>query len=424
MEPGFIRTSHYKWLFAMPSCELVTIGSELLNGSVLNTNAQFLARKITALSIEVAYQVSCKDREQDILDTLSRAFERSDLIIVTGGLGPTPDDITREVIAKFFHCPLKFNPAQYRHILHHFRTLRKVTPLMTRREAFLPEAAKPLLNRFGIALGFYIAAGGKLLITLPGVPRELVKMYETRVEKLIKDKFPDRPRFYFLEAHTAGLHETQIMRKLGKGFFAGRKFEFGIYPKIGEVTIRVKTQEKNLIPILHRELVKKLKGSLYSCKNESFSAALGMELRKCKKTLAIAESCTGGLLAERITDPPGASQYFKGSIVAYSNQIKFRELGVPMELIQKEGAVSAEVAQAMAKAIRIQYQTSIGLSITGVAGPSGGTRLKPIGLVYIAISDSKRNRAFRFRFLGERDKIRLQATQKALFLLWQWLARG
>ena len=407
----------------MPTCELVTIGSELLNGSVLNTNAQFLARRVTALSIEVAYQVSCKDREQDILDTLSHAFERSDLIIVTGGLGPTPDDITREVIAKFFCCPLKFNPPQYRQIIHHFRALRKGAPLITRQEAFLPEAAKPLLNRFGIALGFYVAKGGKLLIALPGVPRELVKMYETRVEGLIKEKFPNRKKFYFLEVHTAGLYETQIMRKLGKGFFKGRTFEFGIYPAIGEVAIRIKTEQKSLIPILRRELIKKLGSSLYGFEGSSLPNAVGAELKKQKKTLSIAESCTGGLLARRVTDPAGASQYFKGSIVAYSNQVKSRELGISPELIRKRGAVSDEVARAMAKTVRMKHQTSIGVSITGIAGPSGGTRLKPVGLVYIGISDANRNTVFRFRFSGEREKVRLQAAQKALFLLWQWLTK-
>ena len=405
----------------MPTCELVTIGSELLNGSVLNTNAQFLAKRISGLDIEVTHQVSCRDREQEILDTLSSAFGRADLIIVTGGLGPTPDDITREAIAKFFRCGLKFDKAQYRHIVHHFRTLRRVAPLMTRREAFLPEIAKPLLNRFGIALGFYVCQHGKLLIALPGVPRELVKMYETRVEDLIKKTFTNRPKFYGFEARIAGLYETQIMRKLGSQFFKGRVFEFGIYPEIGEVTIRIKARRKGLMSILRRELVKKLGCFLYSLQGETMPELIGRELVRQGKTLAIAESCTGGLLAEKITDPPGASRYFKGGIVAYSNQIKCCQLEIPSALIKKKGAVSREVARGMAEAVRGKYGTSIGVAITGIAGPSGGTWSKPVGLVYLSISDRKKTHVFRFQFLGDREKVRFQATQKTLQFLWEWL---
>ena len=407
----------------MPTCEIITIGSELLNGSVLNTNAQFLARRVSELWIDVVHQVSCRDLEQEILEALSLAFKRSDLIIVTGGLGSTPDDVTRQAIARFFRCGLKFDRAQYRHIVRYFRTIRRATPFITRQEAFLPAVAKPLLNRFGIALGFYVAENGKLLVVLPGVPRELIKMYDTRVQKLIKQKFANRTRSFLLEARIASLYETQVMRKLGAGFFKNRSFEFGIYPEIGEVTVRIKTKQKGLTSILRRELAEKLGRFLYSFQGESMSTLIGRHLVKQGKTLAIGESCTGGLLAERITDPPGASRYFKGGIVVYSNEIKHSELGISQEVLHQKGAVSPEVAKAMAEAVRNRYRTSIGVAVTGIAGPSGGTKSKPVGLVYLGISDRKKTRTFKFRFLGDRAKVRFQATQRALFFLLEWLTK-
>ena len=405
----------------MPTCELVTIGSELLNGSTLNTNAQFLARRVSALDIDVIYQTSCRDQEQEILDTLTRAFERSDLIFVTGGLGPTPDDITREAIAKFFGCGLKFHPRQHQHVLRYFKKIKKHPPIITRREAFFPEMAKPLLNRFGIALGFYVHQSGRLLIALPGVPRELVGMYEASVERLIQRVFKNRMPNYMLEARIVGLSEPQIMKKLGNDFFKGRRFDFGIYPEIGQVTIRLKTKEKKLISVLRNDLIKKMSDSIFSFSGDRLETVIGRLLLAQRKTISIAESCTGGLLSKRITDSSGASRYFKGGLVAYSNEIKRKQLGVPERLLREKGAVSKETARWLARSVRMNYKTSIGISVTGIAGPGGGTRKKPVGLVYIALADSKRISALEFRFLGDRDTIRIRSTQKALELLWRWL---
>lgn len=406
----------------MYTCELITIGSELLNGSVLNTNAQFLSRRIHELDIEVKRQVACPDQEGEILKALTSAYRNADLIVVTGGLGPTPDDITRQTVAKFFGCGLKFDPRQYRHIVRYFRTLGRPTPFITRQEAYLPEVANPLLNRFGIALGFSVFQNGKLLVVLPGVPRELVKMYDTKVCQLIQEKLSRRPKIYSHEVHIASLYEPQVMRRLGTSFFKGRVFDFGIYPEIGEVTIRIKSRDKHLIETLKKELTRKLKDFIFSDREgESLSMIIGRCLLRKKMTLSIAESCTGGFLSKQITDPPGASQYFKGGIVAYSNDLKASELGISEELLKKKGAVSREAACAMAKAARSKYHASIGIGITGIAGPSGGTKTKPVGLVFLALSDHRRTKIFPLRFLGDRNKVRMQATQKALFLLWQWL---
>lgn len=406
----------------MPNCELITIGSELLNGTVLNTNAQYLADRVSKLHIDVVHQVSCRDQEDEIVECLRAAFVRADLMFVTGGLGPTPDDVTREAISKFFRCELKFDPGQYRQITRYFKRVHQSPPMMTKREAYRPEIAKPLINRVGIALGFYIETKEKLLIVLPGVPRELMNMYETLVEPLILRKFKNRIPVHVLEAHIVGLYETQVMQKLKKSFFQNRTFDFGIYPHIGEVTIRIKSKDQKLIAALRKEMKARLCGYIYSFANQTLPEVIGELLRARKMSLSVAESCTGGLLSERLTSVSGASRFFKGGIVAYSNQVKAEKIGVPSVLINRFGAVSKETAAQMAANVRSQFKTSIGISITGIAGPAGGTKKKPVGLVYIGFSDAKQTRTYRFLLSGDRSKIRLSAVQKALLVLYQWLS--
>lgn len=409
----------------MPTCELVTIGSELLSGSTLNTNAQFLARCLAKIDMELIRQVSVRDVECEIIDSIRSAFERADLILISGGLGPTPDDITREAVAKFFGCDLKFNQAQYRHIRRYFNKLGRTPPIMTRKEAFFPAVAKPLLNRFGIALGFYVEKQGHLLVALPGVPRELEGMYDAKVETLILDKFKNRLKQYRLEAHLIGLSEVQVMKRLRKSFFRGRSFDFGIYPAIGEVVIRVKMRDRNLLKKLEREIKDRLGPYVFSFGTESVVQIIGTCLRKKNQTLAVAESCTGGWLAKKITDEAGASDYFLGGTIPYLNQMKTEFLNVSHPTLRKFGAVSPQTAKAMAEGVLARFNSTYGIAITGIAGPGGRTKQKPVGLVYISIARQKRGvRAFRFRFGGLRDHVRLKAVWKALELLWLDLKQG
>ena len=406
----------------MPSCEILTIGSELLNGSVLNTNAQYLARQVTALHIDVVHQSSCLDRESEIIGALDQAFQRSRLIIVTGGLGSTPDDVTRQAVARYFGCGLTYHRDQYRHIVKHFQASGCGAPPITRCEAYFPTVAKPLLNRAGIALGFYVLRSGRLLVVLPGVPRELVNIFERCVRRLIEKEVTDRPAWYWLTAKIIGLNEPQVMRQLGRKFFKRGEFEFGIYPEIGEVTIRIKSKQKRLNAGLGRELKERFGPRLFSFEEAPIASVIGRALRRRKLTLAVAESCTGGLFAKRLTDGAGASRYFKGGAVAYSDQIKREALGVSTALLARHGAVSREAARAMAQGVRTRYEASLGMSITGIAGPSGGSRRKPVGLVYISLADQNRTRTFECRFLGDRSKVRLQAAARAFEILWRWLA--
>jgi nicotinamide-nucleotide amidase len=211
------------------------------------------------------------------------------------------------------------------------------------------------------------------------------------------------------------------MRKLAPHFFKGRDFDFGIYPEVGEVIIRIKSKDKALVALLKRELKDRLGAALYAFNGMPMAELIGAKLVRERKTLAVAESCTGGFLTQKLTEFSGASRFFKGAVVAYSNEIKQDQLGISKALIERHGAVSSVVAKAMAEAVRRCYHTSIGLSVTGIAGPTGGTVRKPAGLVYFGISSRNQVRSFKFCFLGGREKVRSQAAQKALLLLWKWI---
>src|SRR3989338_2405604 len=376
----------------MPHCDIITIGSELLSGFTLNTNAQYLAKQLTDLGFCVIRQASCHDQIEEIGRVIDEALGRSDLIILTGGLGPTPDDVTRQAIAKRFRCDLMFNSEQYRHIVRLYRKIKQRVPSLTKREALFPDIGTPLLNHYGIALGFYIEYNRKLIVVLPGVPRELHGMFKTSVRNLILKKFKKRESFFKLQAKIVGVSEPVVMTKLGKQFFKSRVFDFGIYPVPGEVIIRIKTKNRVLRERLKRELKAIFKENLYTFGDEDFSEAIMKLFVKKKKTLAVAESCTGGWLAKRVTDPSGASRYFLGGVCAYANQIKINFLDIPALIIEKHGAVSSIVAKLMAKGIREECGSSLGVGITGIAGPTGGTPKKPVGLVYVAFSDVKRTK--------------------------------
>jgi nicotinamide-nucleotide amidase len=405
----------------MPTCELITIGSELLSGKVLNTNAQYLSHQISNLNINVKHHTTCADNKNDILEALRHGMERARLVIVTGGLGSTPDDMTRQTVAQFLGCGLKGDSRQYQYIKSYFKSMgRRVLPI-TRSETFLPARAKPLLNTRGIALGFYVVLRSRLLVVLPGVPRELIHMFEHRVRPLIVKLIPTKIRYFYLMAKVVGLYETQIMARLTRNFFRDHDFDFGIYPELGQVTIRIKAFKHQTIQRAKRELRRLIGKNVFSYQDESLAEKIRTLLNRRKYSISCAESCTGGLLSKLLTDVPGASHFFKGSLVSYSNEAKASLLGVSQNILNKKGAVSKEVAQILSETAREKFKTSIGVSITGIAGPGGGTGKKPVGLVYIGISRPKGTRVHKFLFKGDRSKVRYQAAQRALFLTWREL---
>lgn len=401
-----------------PKAEILTIGAELLKGSTLNTNAQYLGRELTRLGFRVHAQVSCDDVVAEIKKSLAEALERSDLVILTGGLGPTPDDVTRDCLAEFFKVPLVFSKKQYAHIVRYYRTYQRPVPALVRKEACFPQNAVPLINRHGIALGFYHAWNDRLIVVLPGVPVELRKMYEDLVLPLVRAYFKKIPRHTSLVVKTVGLSEPTVMARLGNGFFR-EPFEFGIYPYPGEATVRIDAAKAATVRRCRAVIRKKIGDSVYAFEDVSLAGAVGKLLSKKRQTLAVAESCTGGLLAAAMTAVPGASRYFTGGVCAYGNAVKEDLLGVSGGLLKRGGAVSAAVARAMARGVRSRLRTTYGIGVTGIAGPSGAGTRKAVGLVFIALAAPRGCRAWRHYFLGDRGQIQNKAATKALEHLWR-----
>ena len=403
-----------------PSAAILSVGNEVLRGSVINTNAAFLGRELSNLGFEVVSHGVCADSQEAIRFRLGDVLRRADLIIMMGGLGPTPDDITREGIAAHFNVPLVFSQDQYRRLQKIYKRFGKRIPPLVKREAFYPENAKPLINRFGIALGFSIEAGPKLVIALPGVPSELTNMYFDVVLPLLKKKYTDLLASRKLVVRMAGISEPDVMKKLGKDFFDD-SFDFGIYPSAGEIGIRILSDSVQVLRRLKRKVATRLKDWIYAWDETLLAALVGKILTKKRKTLAVAESCTGGLLASRITAVPGASVFFRGATIAYHALVK-KKLGVPEVTIRKHGEVSSEVAAELAKNVRLRMESDYGIGITGIAGPEGGSSKKPVGLVYIGLaSPDGKVRTWKHHFWGERHQVQDKAAVKALEYLWRKL---
>ncbi len=401
-----------------PTAAVLAVGSEVLRGSVVNTNAAFLGRELSNLGFEVISHGVCADSQEAIRFRLGEVLRRVDLVIMMGGLGPTPDDVTREGIAAHFKVPLVFSAPQYRRLQKLYKRFGKRMPSLVKREAFYPENAKPLINRFGIALGFSIETEQKIVIALPGVPSELKNMYFDVVLPVLKKKYPRLQKSRKLIVRMAGISEPDVMKKLGKDFFDD-SFDFGIYPSAGEIAVRILAEKSDVFARLKKKIAARLEDRIYGWDETPLAVVVGKILTRKKQTLAVAESCTGGLLASRITASSGASVYFRGGVVAYHSNVK-KNLGVPEKLLKKYGEVSAEVACELAKSVRVRMGSSFGIGITGIAGPGGGSSRKPVGLVYIGLaSPDGTARVWKHVFRGERYQIQDKAATKALECLWR-----
>lgn len=410
-----------KKISAPPAAALLTIGNELLTGKTINTNAAFLGSELTRMGFQVLHQLVCPDAIPAIRNSLSY-LSSADLLIVTGGLGPTPDDLTREAIADYFNVPLRFSSAQFQAMSRIYRKLGRKIPALAKKEADYPANAKPLVNRFGIALGFWIQHEKQTIIVLPGVPTEMQKMFEHDVRPVLKKQFGKLNVDKSLIVRMVGISEPRIMEKLGKDFF-DEPFQFGIYPSEGETQICIRSPSKKIIAILRNKISKRLKGWIYSWNEESLAELIGRMLIQKSKTLAVAESCTGGSLAFSWTRYPGASQYFQGGATVYHANAK-KKIGVKSETLRKYGEVSAEVASELAVQSVQHFESDYGIGVTGIAGPSGGSRKKPVGLVYIAVAQGmRRKQVERHLFWGNRDQIQRKAAMKAQELLWRFLTQ-
>ncbi len=408
--------------FGFMDAEIIAVGSELLTPFKKDTNSLYLTRKLNELGIEVRYKTIVGDDRERLARAFSTALERSRLILLTGGLGPTEDDVNREVVAQVLGRPLAEVVEIRARIEERFKRLGRAMSQNNLRQAMVPQGAEWLENRNGTAPGIWIEHDGIVVVLLPGPPFELEAMFEAaclpRLERLAGG---ERIRTRVLKV--VGLPESEVDRRIAPVYSAYPNPLTTILATPGsiEVHLRARAASDAEADTLLAELSDKIELALgdhvYSTRGESLEEVVGMYLVMKRKTVAVAESCTGGLLSERLTRTPGSSNFFLGGAVCYSNDLKTKLAGVPEALVNEHGAVSKPVAQALAEGIRKRAGANLGVGITGIAGPSGGSPEKPVGLVFVALADDQGTQVREFRFPGNRERVRLWATQAALEMI-------
>jgi nicotinamide-nucleotide amidase len=399
--------------------EIIAIGSELLTPYRLDTNSLFLTDGLNQVGIRVAHKAVVGDSLDDMRASFRQALDRADLIVACGGLGPTDDDRTREAVADLLGRKLELNQGVLRHIQELFRRFGRVMPEINRRQAMVPEGATVIPNPRGSAPGLWIEASGHILILLPGVPSELRAMFEQEVRPRLTRLGHDE-RLFTRDLRITGLPESEVEQRVSPLYALYPDTETTIlasppgiqlHPRVWS---RDPAQANQILDEMVKRMALALGEHLYSTEGEMLEEVVASALTENRATIAVAESCTGGLLAERLTNIPGSSSYFLGGVVCYSNELKSALVNVPAELIESKGAVSPEVALALAEGIRKTTGATIGVGVTGIAGPGGGTPEKPVGLVHIGIADERGPRERRFQFPGDRERIRMHASQTAL----------
>jgi len=411
-------------------CEIIGVGTELLMGQTTNTNARDIARELSALGVGVYYQTVVGDNAERLETVFKQALDRTDLVILTGGLGPTEDDLTRETVARALNLPLEKDESWERHLEAFFRKRQRPMSEINRRQAMVPKGAELLPNDRGTAPGIYLEAWGKVVVLLPGPPGELLPMFRSQVVPRLQARLQAAGDLAVLRSRTLrviGMGESALVSELKEILACQSNPTIAPLAKGAEVHLRITAhaptapEAESLIARTAAEIKAVLGDAVYGEDDEDLEAAVAQKLWAKKLTLALAESCSGGYLSHRLTNIAGSSLFFKAGLVTYSNEAKEQILGVDPRLLQRHGAVSQEVARAMAQRARLVCKTDLGLSITGIAGPKGGTAEKPVGLTYIALDAEAGVFCRRYEFWGSRLDIKERASQTALFLLWLFL---
>ncbi|MCD4690783.1 competence/damage-inducible protein A [bacterium] len=402
--------------------EIVTIGNELLDGSRTDTNASYLASHLNALGADVVRMTSVGDGQTDIEDALREALTASELVIATGGLGPTADDRTKQALARLFSCDLVLNDDALARVSASFAERGVGVPESNAAQCMLPECARPIENRVGSAPGLLVEREGRLLFALPGVPAEMRSMFESYVAPFLEGRGLTRLSEERM-IRTLHLAESEIADMIQKTVRRLARVDVAYLPHRDGVDLRIvgrgesRAQAVRAVEGAQERIADLLGDAVYARGHDTIERVVGYLLSMQGKTLAVAESCTGGRVAWQMTRTPGSSEYFEGGVVAYSNELKKRLLYVKAATLKEHGAVSCEVAEAMAEGVRRRAQSDYGLSITGVAGPGGGTPEKPVGLVYVALAREGRTHAWRLLLGGGRDRVRRRAAAAVLDLL-------
>lgn len=409
--------------------ELISVGTELLLGQILNTNAKFLAEELALLGIDIYFQSTVGDNRKRLLQTLQIATGRADLIILTGGLGPTEDDLTKETLAEFLQLPLEIVPSELANIKKFFQKANLSWTENNRKQAAFIPGSVILKNERGTAPGMALRKEGKGYLVFPGPSSEVTRMFYGYALPWLKASFSSELQgsIYSTVLKFTGITESGLETLLEDLFRGQKEITLALYVKPHEIQLRVtvKAQNSNEFKEKTASLLQEVKqrtiGYFFAEDQQSMTEVIAELLEKKDLTVGTAESCTGGMLAEQFTTIPGSSSYFLGAVVAYDNQVKANLLGVSAKDLAEFGAVSREVGTAMAEGIRTRLGTALGIGITGIAGPGGGTAEKPVGLVYIALATPDSTVCKKYYFNGERETIRRKAVLKAQYLLWRYL---
>jgi nicotinamide-nucleotide amidase len=402
--------------------EIIAVGSELLTPFRLDTNSLFLTSELNQVGLRVVHKAVVGDTPDEMRASFGLALDRADVIVSSGGLGPTDDDRTRQTVADLLGRKLYRDEGVLQDIRERFRRFARAMPEINERQAMVIEGATIMRNPRGTAPGLWIEAQGHIIVLLPGVPQELRSLMEVEVKpRLLKLGIPER--LYTRELRITGIFESDVEQRVSPLYAQYPDTETTILAAVSGIQLhpRLWSDDPVKANATLDELVKRMSLALgehlFSTHGESLEQIVANLLTENRATIAVAESCTGGLLAERLTSLPGSSAYFVGGVVCYSNEMKTSAVGVPAELIEAKGAVSAEVALALATGIRKRTGATLGLGVTGIAGPGGGTPEKPVGLVHIGIADERGAIEMVSQLPGDRERIRQFSTQRALNLV-------
>jgi nicotinamide-nucleotide amidase len=402
--------------------EIIAVGSELLTPDRLDTNSLFLTEELNKLGIEVVRKTVVGDNPKDLRDAFAGALDRVELVISCGGLGPTADDLTRETVADLLGRKLQRDDRIVRAIEARFRSFRREMPEINLRQAMVPEGAEALDNPNGTAPGLWIEHGDRLLALLPGPPREMRGLFESAIAPRLARRATG-VRLFHRELRVTGLGESHVEQRIAPIYKRYDQVITTVLAAPGEVQVHLRlwsdnaAESQKTLDEIERGFDIALTDRIFSRNGQPLHEVVARELTLHNTTIAVAESCTGGLLAQRLTSIAGSSTYFLGGVVCYSNERKTAWADVPPELIAAKGAVSPEVAAALADGIRRRVGSMIGVGVTGIAGPGGGSEEKPVGTVHIALAHNGGIAERAVTLPGDRDAIRWQASQVALDMI-------
>ena len=398
--------------------EIITVGTEILLGDIVNTNSQFLAKELANLGIDVYYQSTVGDNEKRLYECFEESLKRSDIVITTGGLGPTKDDLTKEVAAKYFNQELILHEPSWNKIKEYFKRLNIEPTLNNKKQALFPKDCIILENNNGTAPGAIFSKDNKYIILLPGPPKEMIPMFNESVKPYLMKL--TNTTLISKTLRLIGIGESSLEEKILDIIENQTNPTIAPYAKDGEVTLRITAKVNNekeakiLIKDMENKIQERVGEYIYGYDDTSLEEVVAKLLVEKNLTIAISESCTGGMVSSNLINYPGISSVFMEGCVTYSNESKINRLGVDPDKLDKYGAVSEEIAKEMAEGIAKNLNTNVAISTTGIAGPGGGTIDKPVGLVYIGIYINGKTTVKKYILHGNRQDIRLRATKNAL----------